>query len=118
MSLLTLMASDAAALVLNTDDAAQSVIHRPLNNPSNDAAVVGVFCEDQPVQSMERGQGVTRKATLTVGSGVSLSERDRWQVNGEWWDAVTIQQDGGGLQVVHLQMRSDELRNGKLGAVI
>lgn len=116
LSLLTLMATDAASLVLNTDDAAQSVTHRPLNVAANDVAVTAVFSEEHPNETEERGKGVIRRAMLTVGSSVSTSVKDRWIVSSEQWDTVRVQQDAGGLQVVFLQRVEDELRSGTKSA--
>lgn len=111
MSLLTLMQTDAASLVLNTSDAAQSVTHRPLGVAANDVSVTGVFSEEEPAETNDRGQGTMRRATLTVGSGVSCNVRDRWSVGGVMWESVRLQVDGGGLQVVYLQRPQDELRS-------
>lgn len=116
MSLLTLMQSDAASLVINTSDAGQSVTHRPLNVAASDASVTAVWHEDEPIESNERGVGILRRGTLTVGSSVTVTTRDRWQVNSEWWETTRWQTDGGGLQVVYVQQPRDEIRSGTRSA--
>lgn len=113
VSLLTLMTSDATSLVLNTSDVAQSITHRPLGVAADDTSVTAVFSEDEPMESEERGKSVVRKAMIVVGPSVSVSVKDRWVVSSETWEAVRIQQDGGGLQVVFVQRQEDELRSGR-----
>ena len=112
MDLIDLIADDVADVFLDTTAFAVSVTHRPLNNSSNDASVTAWFDEREPVETLDRGIGTSRRAELFVASSVSANVRDRWQVSSQWWETETVEGAAGGMIRVSLVRPQEELRSG------
>lgn len=112
MTLQELQTADAADVFLNTDDLAEAVLHRPLNVAADDETVDVIFHENDPQATSTRGIGVRRTAKLICSSSVSVSVKDRWQRNSEWWAATAVRGAESGMIEVSLVLIEDELRSG------
>ena len=101
--------SDAAPDLFDTFGAA--VTHRPLGDAASDTSVTAIFHETFPRTTQDRGVGIERRATIDVADSVSANERDRWQVNSQWWETETVEGASGGMIRVTLVRPQDELRS-------
>lgn len=108
MTLADQIAADVADVLLNTEEHAESVTHRPLGNAAADAAVTAVVQFDEPQIEHDRGRKVLQRGVLFVADSLALAETDRWRIRGKFYDIERIGVAEAGLVAVHVVDRKAE----------
>jgi hypothetical protein len=86
------------------------VYHWPLGNEEDAVAVTAIVDlteedEEQPTKEInsKTGRKIVRRGRLEVPSSLELSDKDKWQVRGELWNAVRIGARHADLVTVEIQ---------------
>lgn len=111
MSLSDLIDADVSGVILNTNDFAESITHRPADDSDNDTARTVVFIEDSrvPVVDHPKGKRYVRNATIRIASSVTVTKKDTWIRNSEKWQTVADGRVVNGLKQV-LVTRTEQIK--------
>ena len=110
MALSDLIAADASAVFLNTEDFAETVTHRPLGNDGDDVAVTAIVVWDKAGENGDGGKGTKLSGRLDVAGSLAVAETDQWVVGGVLYQTLSIGEPQGGLRMVMIQRTKIERR--------
>lgn len=104
MALADQIEADFVDLVLNTDEHAETVTHRPRDNSADDSAITALVTLQDQAESQDRGRQFEITGTVDVEAGtLTLDETDRWYVRGRWFSVVAINLQVAGKDRVHIK---------------
>lgn len=104
------IASDVSAVFLNEEEHADSVTRYPLGDTAAGEPVTAIWEEDDPQQLLKSGKESERMGTLSIAEDQTADDRDRWLINSEIWDAVTVGRIEEGMKTVRVKRIVEEYR--------
>lgn len=110
MRLNELIESQATTVFLNTDQFAEEVTHRPLGDDARDAAVIANVVWEQTAENQDGGVGNRLKGQLDVAGELAVDPTDRWVIDGEEYQTLTVGNPQGGLRQVTVQRITTQRR--------
>lgn len=112
MTLAAQMAADVSAVLLNTDEIAESWTHRPLGVAANDTAVTVVPNEPDADRRTDHGRHVEHERVIYLASGVSCDTADQWlDADSVKYETLSVGHVEAGLRKLKLRRMDDESIN-------
>lgn len=107
MTLYDLITADVSAVILNTDDFAESVTQ--IRSDGTNTTITAIPHYEEPkVVVRDGGSKTVHSAQLDVPDSATLDLSDRWTFGGHTWECVAIGDSDAGLVPVMVERRERE----------